>query len=68
MTQTRFSPPDNLRHDVENYRGLMLAAVLKPASIKLLLGCSDEEAKRFGDEARGRLGELKRRVAIAKAV
>lgn len=68
MTRTRFSPPDHQRHDVENYRGLMFAAVLRPASVKLLLGCTNEEAMMFGDEARGRLGELKRRVAIAKAV
>lgn len=66
MNTTRFSPPPEISHDVANYQGLMFAAVLSPAAIKLLLGCTDEEAKRFGAEAKERLVDLKRRIAIAK--
>lgn len=54
-------------HDVENYKGLMLAAFLKPESVALLLGSSLEEAKRFQDEARGRFGAIKQTVARLKA-
>lgn len=69
MSRTRFSPPDNVRHDVENYQGLMLAACMSIAGVKLLLGpgCTDEEARRFQDEARGRLGAIKQTIGRLKA-
>lgn len=67
MNTTRFSPPPDIGHDVQNYQGLMFASVLSPAAIKLLLDCTDEEAKRFGNEARDRFADLKRRIAVAKA-
>lgn len=66
MSRTRFSPPAAFSHGIENVRGLLLAAVLKTESIKLLLGCTSEEAQMFSEESRGRLHDLKRRVEAAR--
>lgn len=69
MSRTRFSPPDLIEHDVRHYKGLMLAAVLKPESIQLLLpGSTLEEAKAFGADARSRIADLKRRIDAARRV
>ena len=68
MSHTRFSPPDLIEHDVRHYKGLLLAAALKPESVKLLLGCTTEEAKMFGDEARYRRARLHETIRAAKRV
>ena len=68
MSRTRFTPPDLIQHDARHFRGLLLAAVLKPESIKLLLGCTTEEAKMFGDEARDRRARLHETIRVAKRV
>lgn len=66
MSATRFSPRSLDIHDKGAVRGLMLACALQPASIKLLLGATDEEVRLFQDEARGTLAVLKERIKNTK--
>ena len=65
-------PPDDIRHDVKHYKGLMLAAVLNPESVQLLLGgpdhCTVEQAKHYGADARSRLADIKRRIEAARRI
>lgn len=62
---TRFNPEVIHRHQVP---GLMLACVLQPASVKLLLGCTDDEVREFQQQARNDLADIKARIQRAKAV
>lgn len=68
MASSRFSPDSVDTRKPGVIPGLLLAVSLQPASIKLLLGCDDVEAKRFQDDARGALFEIKRRVERARKV